>query len=129
MMRPARILFLDEPTSAMDNASEAAFIAGFRKWVTDDVTLIVATHRVSMLELVDRVIVMDAGRVIADGPKKEVLERLSKGRQIAPAIPPAVAPAAPSPATPAARQAVATPASRPAVAAPVARRTTKGQGS
>jgi ATP-binding cassette subfamily C protein LapB len=107
MMRPARILFLDEPTSAMDNSSEAAFIAGFRQWIADEVTLIVATHRVSMLELVDRIIVMEAGRVIADGPKREVLERLSKGRQIAAPAPPPAAPVAPT---------------------PVARRTAKGQG-
>jgi ATP-binding cassette subfamily C protein LapB len=111
MMRPARILFLDEPTSAMDNSSEAAFIAGFRQWIADDVTLIVATHRVSMLELVDRIIVMDAGRVIADGPKKEVLERLSKGRQISPA---------PATTTAAARA--------PALPAQAARRPAKGQG-
>jgi ATP-binding cassette, subfamily C, bacterial LapB len=112
MMRPSRILFLDEPTSAMDNSSEAAFIAGFRQWVADDVTLIVATHRVSMLELVDRIIVMDAGRVIADGPKKEVLERLSKGRQISPA---------PAPAPVQARA--------PALPAQAARRAAKGQGN
>jgi ATP-binding cassette subfamily C protein LapB len=81
MMRPARIVFLDEPTSAMDNASEAAFIAGFRQWLSPETTLIVATHRVSMLELVDRIIVLEAGRVLADGPKMDVLERLARGRQ------------------------------------------------
>lgn len=80
MMRPARIVFLDEPTSAMDNTSEAAFVDAFRQWLRPDMTLIVATHRVSMLELVDRVIVLDAGRIVADGPTRAVLDRLAAGK-------------------------------------------------
>ncbi len=82
MMRPARIVFLDEPTSAMDNTSESAFVDSFRQWLRPDMTLIVATHRVSMLELVDRVVVLDAGRVVADGPTKAVLDRLAAGKAV-----------------------------------------------
>jgi ATP-binding cassette subfamily C protein LapB len=79
-----RVLFLDEPTSAMDNLTEAAFIRGFRNWLKPDVTLILATHRVSMLELVDRLVVLENGRVAADGPKDKVLASLLKRRLVAP---------------------------------------------
>lgn len=77
VLRP-RILFLDEPTSAMDNASEAAFIRGLDEWAQGETTVLVATHRLSLLEFVDRVIVMDEGRIMADGPKDKVLEKLKQ---------------------------------------------------
>ena len=79
-----RVLFLDEPTSAMDNLTEAAFIRSFRNWLTPDTTLILATHRVSMLELVDRLIVLENGRVAADGPKDKVLASLLKRKLVSP---------------------------------------------
>jgi ATP-binding cassette subfamily C protein LapB len=79
-----RILFLDEPTSAMDNLTEAAFIRSFRNWLKPDTTLLVAAHRTSLLELVDRLIVLDNGRVVADGPKDKVLASLLKGKIVAP---------------------------------------------
>jgi ATP-binding cassette subfamily C protein LapB len=71
------LLLLDEPTSAMDSASEAALIRRLR----DDIgarTLIVITHRPSLLELVDRVIVIENGKVVADGPKS-ILEHRKPG--------------------------------------------------
>lgn len=78
LMDRARVLFLDEPTSAMDNASEAAFIRGFRRWLPKDRTLMLSTHRSSMLELVDRLIVLEGGRIIADGPRDSVLQSLAR---------------------------------------------------
>ncbi|MCX7303596.1 MAG: type I secretion system permease/ATPase [Hyphomicrobiales bacterium] len=78
-----RVVYLDEPTSAMDNLTEAAFIRSFRNWLTPDTTLILATHRVSMLELVDRLIVLEDGRVAADGPRDKVLASLRKGKLVA----------------------------------------------
>ena len=78
-----KILFLDEPTSAMDNLTEAAFIRSFRNWLKPDTTLLVATHRTSLLELVDRLIVLENGRVVADGPKDKVLASLLKGKLVA----------------------------------------------
>ena len=78
-----KALFLDEPTSAMDNLTEAVFIRSFRDWLKPETTLLVATHRTSLLELVDRLIVLDAGKVIADGPKAKVLEWLLSGRRLA----------------------------------------------
>jgi len=79
-----RVFFLDEPTSAMDNLTEAAFIKSFRAWLKPDTTLILATHRVSMLELVDRLVVLENGRVAADGPKDKVLASLLKRKLVEP---------------------------------------------
>lgn len=73
------ILLLDEPTSSMDNASEEAFKASLTK-VADGKTMLVVTHRTSLLSLVDRIIVMDAGKVVADGPRDTVVEALRKGQ-------------------------------------------------
>ncbi|MDR4028367.1 MAG: type I secretion system permease/ATPase, partial [Bilophila sp.] len=75
LYRGADILILDEPTSNMDNASEQ-MIKNRLKAVMGNKTLVLITHRLSMLELVDRLIVMEGGRIIADGPKNEVLRRL-----------------------------------------------------
>ena len=73
------ILIFDEPTSSMDNTSESRFKARLGTILTGK-TLIMVTHRSSLLTLVDRLIVMDGGRVVADGPKDAVLEALSSGR-------------------------------------------------
>jgi ATP-binding cassette, subfamily C, bacterial LapB len=72
------ILLLDEPTAAMDIQSEAALI-GRLKAVLKDKTLIVITHRTSLLDLVDRVIVIDGGKVVADGPKSLFIRRQATG--------------------------------------------------
>jgi ATP-binding cassette subfamily C protein LapB len=61
-------MILDEPTSMMDHISEQALIQRLRHDIGDK-TLILITHRTSLLELVDRVIVFDKGQVVADGPK------------------------------------------------------------
>ncbi|NGO90898.1 MAG: ATP-binding cassette domain-containing protein, partial [Halomonas sp.] len=73
------ILLLDEPTSSMDNASEEAFKANLTR-ISAGKTILVVTHRTSLLSLVDRIIVMDAGKVVADGPRDTVVEALRKGQ-------------------------------------------------
>lgn len=73
------ILVLDEPTSAMDNTTEARFKARIGTLLANK-TLILVTHRGSLLTLVDRLIVMDGGRIVADGPKDVVMEALNAGR-------------------------------------------------
>ncbi len=73
------ILILDEPTSAMDNAAEAQLRERLAT-LTAGKTLVLFTHRTSMLQLVDRIIVMDGGRVVADGPKQDVLKALRDGQ-------------------------------------------------
>jgi ATP-binding cassette subfamily C protein LapB len=69
--RPSVIL-MDEPTSAMDVNAERTLIERLKPRVKD-ATLIVITHKGTLIDLVDRVIVMDQGRVVADGPKDKVL--------------------------------------------------------
>ena len=73
------VLLLDEPTGMLDHASEAK-IKAHLKQVTADKTLLMVTHKMAMLELVDRVVVMDSGKIVADGPKAQVLEALKQGR-------------------------------------------------
>lgn len=75
LVSPARVLVMDEPTASMDVRSETLFVKRLKPHLGDR-TLILVTHRMSMLELVDRVIVLDQGRVVADGPKAEVLAAL-----------------------------------------------------
>jgi ATP-binding cassette, subfamily C, bacterial LapB len=77
LARP-KIVFLDEPSGAMDLASERLLIQNLRNAFENNVTVMISTHRYSMLELIDRLIVIDQGRVIADGPKKQVIEALQK---------------------------------------------------
>ncbi|MBS7660996.1 type I secretion system permease/ATPase [Pseudomonas lalucatii] len=73
------ILLLDEPTSAMDNSSEEILRNRLHPW-TQGKTLLLITHRASMLSLVDRLVVLDNGHIVADGPKEAVIEALRKGR-------------------------------------------------
>ena len=80
LSRP-RIVFLDEPSGAMDLASERALIDNLRNAFDSSITVIIATHRHSMLELVDRLIVIDKGQVVADGPKQRVIEALQRNPQ------------------------------------------------
>ena len=77
LLKKAPILMLDEPTASMDSATEdhvrtrlGAFAEGR--------TLLLVTHRTALLDLVDRIIVLDQGRVAADGPKDQVLKALYK---------------------------------------------------
>ncbi|NYT63861.1 type I secretion system permease/ATPase [Alcaligenaceae bacterium] len=73
------ILLLDEPSSNMDNQSESALRRRLKDGSVNKTTLLV-THRTALLELVDRLIVMDNGRIMADGPKDQVIEALRQGR-------------------------------------------------
>ncbi|MGH6917726.1 MAG: type I secretion system permease/ATPase, partial [Geminicoccaceae bacterium] len=73
------ILVLDEPTSAMDNDAENRLKQRLGE-ILPGKTLLLVTHRASLLSLVERLIVLDGGRLLADGPKDEVLEALAEGR-------------------------------------------------
>lgn len=72
------ILLLDEPTGAMDSTSEQRLKARLAQ-ILPGKTLVLITHRGSMLSLVDRLIVVDQGRIVADGAKDKVLEELQGG--------------------------------------------------
>lgn len=79
LLQDPPMLMLDEPTSSMDNASEQQFKTRLGE-VLGDKSLILVTHRGSLLSLVDRLIVLDAGKVVADGPKDDVLRALKSGQ-------------------------------------------------
>ncbi len=68
------ILILDEPTSSMDVASETTFFKRLQEHLADK-TVILITHRYSLLPLVDRIVVMDRGKVVADGPREQILRQ------------------------------------------------------
>ena len=76
LVSDSRMLFLDEPTGAMDSQTENYFIGKLKAALSPEQTLIVATHRHQMLSLTDRLLVIDQGRIIADGPTAEVLAKL-----------------------------------------------------
>lgn len=71
-----RILLLDEPSSAMDSQTEQALIDRLATELADR-TLLLITHRVPLLRLVDRIILLDQGRIVADGPRDVVVKKLS----------------------------------------------------
>jgi ATP-binding cassette subfamily C protein LapB len=78
LLRP-KIMVCDEPTNAMDVQSEEAFI----RYTSEDVkdkTFILITHRQAMLGMVDRLILMEQGRVIMDGKRDDVLKALQTGK-------------------------------------------------
>ena len=73
------ILLLDEPTSAMDFSSEQQFKQRL-KTIAAHKTVIIVTHRNSLLDLATRIIVIDDGKVVADGPRDQVVQALQSGR-------------------------------------------------
>jgi ATP-binding cassette subfamily C protein LapB len=79
VLHNAPVLLLDEPTSSMDFSSEAhvsARLAAFGHHKT----VVLVTHRTSLLHVVNRAIVIDGGRVVADGPRDRIMEALQSGR-------------------------------------------------
>ena len=108
-----KILLMDEPTSSMDAQSEVAFLRQLKE-AANGCTLVVVTHRPAVLELVQRIIVIDAGKVVMDGPKAQVLAALSGVKPAAQAAPPGAA-GAPAVATNVHRHPSTQPAHRGAV--------------
>jgi ATP-binding cassette subfamily C protein LapB len=90
LVHKPQILLMDEPTSSMDAQSELAFLRQLRDAIgapgEAGCTLVVVTHRPAVLELVRRIVVVDNGRVVMDGPRDQVLAALS-GARPAPAAP------------------------------------------
>ena len=75
LLQQPDILVLDEPTNSMDNTTEAVFRQRLKEQISEK-TLVLITHRTSMLEIADRLVVVDSGRVIADGPREEIIAAL-----------------------------------------------------
>jgi len=75
IVRKPAVILLDEPTSAMDLTSERAIIRNLKSYFNKQ-TLVVVTHRMSLLQLVDRVIAVDDGKVTVDGTRESILKKL-----------------------------------------------------
>ncbi|CNE14391.1 type I secretion system permease/ATPase [Yersinia nurmii] len=83
ILRNPQVVLMDEPTASMDEQLEDYVIRQMNAWLAGR-TLVLVTHRPALLKLVDRIIVMDGGRVIADGPRDQILNVVSaaeKSRQ------------------------------------------------
>lgn len=79
VLADAPVLLLDEPASAMDSMMEQHICQQLKRHCQDK-TLLLITHRTSLLQLVDRLVVLDKGRLVADGSKQQVLEALAQGK-------------------------------------------------
>ena len=78
-----KILLLDEPTASIDDVSEKQLIDHLKLWLGQR-TMIVATHRRAVLELVDRIIVVNDGKIVMDGPRDQILnQNQPQQRQVA----------------------------------------------
>ncbi|AWF83384.1 type I secretion system permease/ATPase [Microbulbifer sp. A4B17] len=77
LLRQPNVLLLDEPTSALDEATEKQFIHALSEWSAER-TVVIATHRTSILSFAERIIVLDGGRIALDEPKEKALSILSR---------------------------------------------------
>ena len=80
LLMDPQILMLDEPTSAMDNTSEQVFMRRLGAVLNSGRTLLLTTHRMTLLRIVERLIILDRGIIIADGPRDEILRQLKDGQ-------------------------------------------------
>lgn len=81
LLRNPSVVFLDEPTSHMDQNTESRVIQVLGEWLKGR-TVLLSTHRPQLLAWVNRIMVMDKGRLVADGPRDEMIDKLSKGLSV-----------------------------------------------
>ncbi|MEG3755584.1 type I secretion system permease/ATPase [Psychromonas arctica] len=79
ILNDPQILLLDEPTASLDARAEKQFINSMKQTIKDRSMLLI-THKMHLLQLVDRIIIVDNGKIVADGPKENVLEKLASGQ-------------------------------------------------
>jgi ATP-binding cassette subfamily C protein LapB len=79
ILNSPKILLLDEPTASLDARAEQQFLKSISATATDR-TLILITHKMELLALVDRIIVLEKGKIVVDGPKEAVLQKLKGGK-------------------------------------------------
>ncbi len=80
-LRNPRAVLLDEPTSGLDEATETQVLKALAEWAGPR-SLVIVTHRPKVMEIIQRVVVLDAGRIVLDAPKATAVEALSKGIQV-----------------------------------------------
>lgn len=76
-LRHPRVVLLDEPTTGLDEQTERQALNVLAQWARDK-TVVVVTHRLQVLPMVNRVVVVDNGRVVMDGPRDAVIARLQE---------------------------------------------------
>ena len=79
LIRQPKALFLDEPTAHFDVRSEADFLERLKEIAADNMTIVISTHRLSLLSFVDRILLFERGRLVADGPRDKVIAMLRGG--------------------------------------------------
>ena len=79
MVHEPPILLMDEPTGSMDHSTEVAVKQQLSTCLKGR-TWLVVTHRNSLLEMVDRILVIDNGKLVADGPRDSVIQALQQGK-------------------------------------------------
>ncbi len=79
VIQESPLLLMDEPTGSMDHSTEVAVKKQLAELIKGR-TWLVVTHRNSLLEMVDRIIVIDNGKLVADGPRETVVQALQQGR-------------------------------------------------
>jgi ATP-binding cassette subfamily C protein LapB len=79
LIRDPKVLFLDEPTAHFDIRSEAEFLERLKTISSDKKTIIISSHRMSVLNFVDRILLFERGRLVADGPRDKVIAMLTSG--------------------------------------------------
>jgi ATP-binding cassette subfamily C protein LapB len=77
LLSPTRVWLLDEPTGAMDAMTEARIVALLKELSETGVTLLIATHKTALLPLLDRLAVVHQGRVVLDGPRNAVMDKIT----------------------------------------------------
>jgi ATP-binding cassette subfamily C protein LapB len=80
LIREPKILFLDEPTAHFDVRSESEFLNRLQALAERELTILISTHRLSLLTFVERLLLFEQGKLVADGPRDKVIEMLQGGR-------------------------------------------------
>jgi ATP-binding cassette subfamily C protein LapB len=76
LIRQPKILFLDEPTAHFDVRSESEFLERLKILAAEQMTILISTHRLSLLSFVERILLFEQGKLIADGPRDQVIALL-----------------------------------------------------
>ncbi len=82
LVAPSKLLFLDEPTGAMDSQTEKLVVERLSHSLTAEQTLVISTHRPALFSICNRVIVLDNGRIVADGPRDEIIASAGAGFKV-----------------------------------------------
>ncbi len=82
LVTPSKLLFLDEPSGAMDSQTEKLLVERLSQSLTPEQTLVISTHRPALFSICNRVIVLDNGRIVADGPRDEIIASAGGGVKV-----------------------------------------------